>query len=192
MTAKKCRKCQEEKELTTDFFPRNKNSKDGFDSACKECWKAISKAKTARKASEPKTAAARLSSSQRGVPAYKLHSVNKPASEQVERVERPDRFAHQRVEESVKGLQVISLKRLADLPRDMILLRKRGKEREVKPATYFGREGQLKAVVRAYMQKYSSLPRMVYTFDPPHFPRRYFMPVPEPVEEDLKVEYANT
>ena len=36
---KECRKCHEHKDLSTDFFPRNSASKDGFDSMCKACWK---------------------------------------------------------------------------------------------------------------------------------------------------------
>ena len=36
---KKCSSCREIKELTTEFFPRRKSSKDGFDSQCKACRK---------------------------------------------------------------------------------------------------------------------------------------------------------
>jgi hypothetical protein len=46
---KECRKCHQKKELTTDFFPHNSKSHDGFDGRCKACWKLISQAKTRAK-----------------------------------------------------------------------------------------------------------------------------------------------
>lgn len=48
-TTKQCRKCKEKKELSTDFFPRNKASKDGFDSMCKACWKLRSQERSKNK-----------------------------------------------------------------------------------------------------------------------------------------------
>ena len=40
---KKCSKCGEEKELSSEYWSRNKNTKDGFQSQCKECQKITSK-----------------------------------------------------------------------------------------------------------------------------------------------------
>lgn len=50
VSQKRCSRCKKTKDLTSENFPRNKSSKDGFSHWCKDCISEHGRIKRAKKA----------------------------------------------------------------------------------------------------------------------------------------------
>lgn len=115
MTTKQCRKCKAVKEVTTDFYPHNKNSRDNFDSMCKECWKLRSRERSRGSGGEAvKKLAVRLADQGRG---WKAVSGDVSASEAFTVRVTAAQKGHVR-ERPPSGVTTQYPARLADIPGD--------------------------------------------------------------------------
>ena len=164
---KECRKCGEVKELTTDYYPRNSKSKDGFDGRCKACWKIIQQEKRQRK--------------QNGGGSSATEQKADNARKVVERVKKQNdggsikkQYAYSKkdrpsIEFAPPDLKVHSLARYADLP---------SKE---DGAEFMEWKGTLEEGLQWFQVKYGRMPDAIYV------PAQFFLQV-EPSQPSSEKE----
>jgi hypothetical protein len=126
---KECGRCKESKELSTDYFPRNSRSKDGFDSYCKECWRLRSREKSKRGADGHGAARARVSAK----------AVAKPWARRAKAAPGP--------ELAPEDVRVVPVAKLSDLPKMSTFLEMSGSTLAEAIAEFTGRVGRRPQVV---------------------------------------------
>ena len=143
--------------MTTEFYPHNKASKDGWDSMCKECWKLRSKERS-KKIKIP----VNKKSASVGIPTQASKNSNVQKAEP--RVPKTKAiWISAKVKENIPDyVELVSLDRLFELPEYVEFLTS---------------DGNVPALIEAYISIYERRPELLFVFPRVRFPDKYFLPI---------------